>query len=90
MLVWLWELLSTQSVANTVLVISLVAAAILGSMEGDGFRRFLHSYLTAFMAALAIGLGTLWWVTLQNQTGASYRNASSDDRVDARRRCGHQ
>lgn len=26
MLVWLWELLSTQSVANTVLVLSLVAA----------------------------------------------------------------
>jgi hypothetical protein len=57
---------SLFAIAGGIAVIALVGAAILGSMEGDGFRRFLHSYLTAFMAALAIGLGTLWWVTLQN------------------------
>lgn len=53
-------------------VAGIVAAVALGSMEGDGFRRFFHSYLTAFVWILAIGLGALWWVTLQHLVNAHW------------------
>ncbi|MES1183035.1 MAG: hypothetical protein ABUL60_04420 [Myxococcales bacterium] len=46
--------------------VGLAAAVALGSMQGDGFRRFSLSYVTAFMWVLALGLGALFWVILQN------------------------
>jgi len=55
-----------------VAVIGLGGAVVLGAMEGDGFRRFFHAYLVAFMVALAISLGTLYWVTLQHLVNARW------------------
>jgi hypothetical protein len=46
--------------------LGLAAAVGLGSMAGDGFRRFSLSYVTAFMWVLTLGLGALFWVILQN------------------------
>ena len=46
--------------------LGLAAAVGLGSMQGDGFRRFSLSYVTAFMWVLTLGLGALFWVILQN------------------------
>ncbi|MBN2192152.1 MAG: hypothetical protein JW751_05000 [Polyangiaceae bacterium] len=53
--------------------VALLAVSVgLGATEGDGFRRFLHSYLVAFMYVLSLGLGALWWVTLQHLVGARW------------------
>jgi hypothetical protein len=53
-------------------VVSLVLAAVLGSLENDGFHRFSLSYVTAFSWLLALGLGALFWVTLQNLVNAHW------------------
>jgi hypothetical protein len=50
----------------------LLVSAALGSGEGDDFKQFYHSYLTAFMWALSISLGALWWVTLQHLVNAKW------------------
>jgi putative transport protein len=52
MLTWLWELLSTQSVANTVLVLSLVAALglALGSVQIRGISLGIGGVLFAGLA----------------------------------------
>jgi putative transport protein len=52
MLAWLWELLSTQSVANTVLVLSLVAALglALGSVQIRGLSLGIGGVLFAGIA----------------------------------------
>jgi hypothetical protein len=50
----------------------LVVSVGLGMAAGDGFRRFLQSYLVAFMYALSLGLGALFWVTLQHLVGARW------------------
>ena len=47
-------------------VVGLVLAAVLGSMENDAFKRFSLSYVTAYTWVLAIALGGLFWVVLQN------------------------
>jgi hypothetical protein len=47
-------------------VAALVVAAVLGSMENDGFKRFSLSYVTAYTWILALALGGLFWVVLQN------------------------
>jgi hypothetical protein len=52
--------------------LGLVVAAVLGSMADDGFRRFSLSYVTAFTWLLALGLGALFWVTLQNLVNAHW------------------
>ncbi|HEV8245741.1 MAG TPA: hypothetical protein VGP93_08230, partial [Polyangiaceae bacterium] len=52
--------------AAGVAAVALVVAAVLGNGKNDGFKSFLHSYLAAYMVALAIGLGSLYWITLQN------------------------
>jgi len=52
--------------------LGLAAAVGLGSMAGDGFRRFSLSYVTAFMWVLALGLGALFWVILQNLVNAHW------------------
>ena len=52
--------------------LGLAAAVGLGSMEGDGFRRFSLSYVTAFMWVLTLGLGALFWVILQHLVNAHW------------------
>ena len=52
--------------------IGIAAAVGLGAMSGDGFQRFSLSYVTAYMWVLAICLGGLFWVTLQNLVNAHW------------------
>jgi hypothetical protein len=47
-------------------VVSIGLGIALGAAEGDGFKRFLHSYLVAYCVALAVSAGSLYWVTLQH------------------------
>ena len=47
-------------------VVALGISAFLGMNENDGWKRFSHSYLVAFVWVMTIGAGALWWVTLQN------------------------
>jgi hypothetical protein len=53
-------------------VAALVVAAVLGSMESDDFKRFSLSYVTAYMWIMALALGALFWVTLQNLVNAHW------------------
>lgn len=50
----------------------LAASVALGSAQGDGYQRFMHSYLAAYMWALAIVTGAVFWVTLQNLVNAKW------------------
>jgi hypothetical protein len=61
--------------AAVVAVAGLGISAVLGMMQNDGFRRFSLSYLTAFMWALTIGAGALFWVILQHLVGAKWSTA---------------
>ena len=47
-------------------VVALGISAVLGAGEKDGWSRFSHSYLVAFVWVMTIGAGALWWVTIQN------------------------
>src|SRR5882724_4855117 len=47
-------------------VVALGISAFLGSGENDGWNRFSHSYLVAFVWVMTIGAGALWWITIQN------------------------
>jgi len=47
-------------------VVALGLSAVLGMNEKDGWNRFSHSYLVAFVWVMTIGAGALWWVTIQN------------------------
>jgi hypothetical protein len=47
-------------------IVALGISAFLGAGENDGWNRFSHSYLVAFVWVMTIGAGALWWVTLQN------------------------
>ncbi|HEY2409380.1 MAG TPA: hypothetical protein VGI10_25415 [Polyangiaceae bacterium] len=51
---------------------AFILAVILGNSEGDGWRRFSFSYLTAFVWLLTIGAGALFWVVLQNLVNAKW------------------
>lgn len=53
-------------------VVGIAAAAALGSMENDAFKRFSLSYVTAYTWVLAIALGGLFWVTLQHLVNAHW------------------
>lgn len=57
--------------SNTALVIGVCgiagAIALGGGLTG---RQFQHSYLTAYMWALSISVGGVWWVTLQHLFGS--------------------
>ncbi len=53
-------------------VVGLAIAVGLGAAAGDGFRRFSLSYVTAFMWVLALCLGALFWVVLQNLVNAHW------------------
>jgi hypothetical protein len=52
--------------AGAVGVIALGISLFLGSTENDGWNRWSHSYLVAFVWVMTIGAGALWWVTIQN------------------------
>ena len=53
-------------------VAALVLSVVLGMMAGDDYRRFFHSYLTAFAWILTVGIGALWWLTLQHLVNAKW------------------
>jgi hypothetical protein len=59
-------------IAGGVGAFSLIVAVILGQTEGDNWRRFSISYLTAFAWLLAIASGALFWVILQNLVNAKW------------------
>ncbi len=48
-----------------------LAAALFWGFSADS-KGFLHAYLVSFMWVLAIGLGSLWWVTLQHLVNAKW------------------
>src|SRR5450432_4676207 len=52
--------------AAAVGIAAIAISAFLGSGENDGWNRFSHSYLVAFVWVLTIGAGALWWITIQN------------------------
>ena len=52
--------------------VALIASLGIGFSSQDGGAQFLHSYLVAFMWVLSIGLGALWWVTLQHLVNAKW------------------
>jgi hypothetical protein len=47
-------------------VAALAVSAFLGAGENDGWSRFSHSYLVAFVWVMTICAGGIWWVTIQN------------------------
>jgi hypothetical protein len=53
-----------------------VGVVALGASLGLGFtgdkKAFLHSYLVAYGWILSIGIGALWWVTLQHLVNAKW------------------
>lgn len=51
---------------------ALVVSAVLGAGENDGWNRFSHSYLVAFVWVMTIGAGALWWITLQNIVNSNW------------------
>ncbi len=53
-------------------IVFLIISAVLGSMQGDGMRRFMFSYLVAFAFFLSIALGALWTVILEHLVGAHW------------------
>jgi len=69
---------SGDAASSMVVRAGLVGAAglgvsvVLGMTQNDSFKRFSYSYLTAFMWVLAIGLGAIFWVTLQNLVNAKW------------------
>ena len=50
---------------------SLGAAVWIGRST-DQMSRFFHSYLVAFAWVLSVGLGAVWWVTLQHLVSARW------------------
>jgi len=47
-------------------IAAIAVSVFLGSGENDGWNRFSHSYLVAFVWVMTIGAGALWWITIQN------------------------
>jgi hypothetical protein len=63
---------SVLKVAGGIGVVALVASLGLGVSADDHLEQFSFSYLTAFMFVLALGLGCLFWVTLQHLVNARW------------------
>ena len=53
-------------------VVCLAATALLGARVGDGGKQFMHSYLLALCFFVSLGLGALFFVTLQYLTRAGW------------------
>ena len=60
-----------MTIAGGIGVVGTGAAVGLGAMEGQ-WAHFFHSYLVAFFWVLTIGLGALWFVTLQHLTRSEW------------------
>src|SRR5690606_11356873 len=59
------------SVSNTALVVGVAGIAAAVALSGGPMtKQFQHSYLTAYMWALSISVGGVWWVTLQHLFGS--------------------
>lgn len=61
-------------IAGGVGAVALLASLGLG-FTGDNKSQFMHSYLTAYAWVLSLGLGALWWVTLQHLVNAKWSTA---------------
>ncbi|HEY5959653.1 MAG TPA: hypothetical protein VIV60_24025 [Polyangiaceae bacterium] len=64
-----------DSLARTLWIVggaALALSALLGLREQDAGRHFFHSYLVAYTWTLSIGIGALWWVTLQHLVNAKW------------------
>jgi hypothetical protein len=57
-----------QKVAWPVGILLLIGTAVLGSMNGDEFQRFFHSYLIAICFWLSISIGALFFIMIQPLT----------------------
>jgi hypothetical protein len=53
-------------------IVAMVIAAIWGGALGDGWNRFLHSYLLNFTFFLSIALGALFFVVLEHLVKAHW------------------
>jgi hypothetical protein len=60
------------SKGGAVAAVGLGISVVLGMMQNDSFRRFSFSYLTAYMWALTVVLGGVFWVTLQHLVNAKW------------------
>lgn len=63
---------SLMKISFAVGAVGLAVSAYLGSTHNDHWASFLFSYLVAFMFVLSIGLGMLFFVTLQHLTRAGW------------------
>jgi hypothetical protein len=57
---------------GAVAAVGLGVSVVLGMMQNDAFRRFSFAYLTAYMWALSVVLGGVFWVTLQHLVNAKW------------------
>jgi hypothetical protein len=64
--------LRTMKLAAIVGLAGLAAALVSGVVSAGGYRRFLFSYLVAFVFALTVALGALVFVLLQHLTRAGW------------------
>src|SRR3954462_9494402 len=56
-------------------VVALGISAFLGAGENDGWSRFSHSYLVAFVWVMTICAGGIWWITIQNIVNSHWSTA---------------
>jgi hypothetical protein len=47
-------------------VVFMIISIILGSMQGDHYKRFFYAYLTAWSWAVGLSLGMLWLILLHH------------------------
>ena len=69
-----WEDLASKVMkpAAAIGVLGLGAAAFLGNNAGDNWRQFFYSYLVAYFFVLTVGMGALFFVTLQHLVNANW------------------
>ena len=53
-------------------IVGVGAACYFGWRQGDGWRHFLHAYLTTYCFLLSLSLGGLFFVALQHATRAGW------------------
>ena len=66
---------SLGKTATAVLLAGLVVLGIsilLGALQGDGWKRFFHAYLTAWVWVVSIALGSLYFVIIHHLVGAKW------------------
>jgi hypothetical protein len=50
----------------------LVVSALIGGAQGDGWSRFFHAYLVAWVGVVSIGVGSLYFVIIHHLVGAKW------------------